>query len=70
MDIDEESIKIDIEQQKRENLNQEVDKVFYETIYLLKNIGSHEKNKISLTEIHLTKLCFNMYFIKWIICIY
>ena len=44
IDFDEENYKIDIEQKKQDNINQELDIVFNETISLLKNISSDEKN--------------------------
>ena len=44
IDFDEENNKIDIEQKKQDNTNQELDIVFNETLSLLKNISNDEKN--------------------------
>ena len=43
MDIDEENHKIDIEQKKQDNLSQELDNVFNDTLFLLKGIQNDEK---------------------------
>lgn len=44
IDFDEENNKIDIEQKKQDNTNQELDLVFNETLSLLKNINNDEKS--------------------------
>ena len=46
IDIDEENHKIDIEQKKQDNLSQELDTVFNETIALLKGIQNINQNNI------------------------
>ena len=47
MDIEEENLKIDIERKKYDNINQELDNIFKETISLLNNINKEEKYNLN-----------------------
>ena len=47
MDIEEENLKIDIERKKYDNINQELDNIFKETLSLLNNINKEEKYNLN-----------------------